>query len=80
MTDGKSPTTRPCGRNGCGECLLCCRPDCPLVTVDLELGLKRIYTRSAFVAVVRAEASRIGVDVSATERQAREDVSSNGKP
>jgi hypothetical protein len=71
-------TTSQCGRNGCGVCLLCCRPNCPLVTVDLELGLKRIYTRAAFVAAVRAEASRIGVDVSAIERRAREDVTSNG--
>lgn len=43
---------KPCGRTECGTRLLCCRPDCPLVTVDVELGLKRIYTRTEFVAIL----------------------------
>lgn len=42
----------PCGRLGCGTKLLCCRPDCPLVTVDIEPGLKRIYTRAEFVSAL----------------------------
>jgi hypothetical protein len=60
MTDEiPTHTANACGRLGCGSILLCCRPDCPLVTVDLEPGLKRIYTRDAFVQAVRDEASRI---------------------
>lgn len=72
--DRQHQTASPCGRNGCGTSLLCCRPDCPLVTVDLEPGLQRIYTREAFVAAVRAEATRIGIDVSEIESRARKDI------
>jgi hypothetical protein len=41
-------TTAPCGRDGCRERLICCRPDCPLVILEIEMGLQRIYTRDEF--------------------------------
>jgi hypothetical protein len=63
-----------CGRQGCGSRLLCCRPDCPLVTVDLEPGLKRIMTRTAFVSEITDCAVGMGIDVAAIEQRARERV------
>lgn len=59
-------TTNVCGRLGCGDCLLCCRSDCPLITVDLELGLKRIYRRAAFTLA--------GLPASAPERPEHSDA------
>jgi hypothetical protein len=74
VSDDPNTTGGPCGRDGCGSCLLCCRPDCPLVTVDIEVGLRRIYTRSAFVAEVKAFAVTQGIDVAAIQRKANTDV------
>ena len=39
---------QPCGRDGCGRRILCCRPDCPLVTATDGEGLTTIYTRAEF--------------------------------
>lgn len=39
------PDIAPCGRHGCGSVLLCCRTDCHLVSVQLDMGLTRIYPR-----------------------------------
>lgn len=45
----------PCDRTGCGEYLACCRPDCPFVVVEIEPGLRRIYDRMDFIALVSAD-------------------------
>jgi hypothetical protein len=73
-------TTAPCRRPGCGYRLLCCRPDCPLVAVDIELGVKRLYTRDEFVAAVRGAATGLGIDVDAIDRKARVEIVTNVHP
>lgn len=67
-------TNARCARIGCGSALICCNPDCPIVTVDVEPGVRRIYSREEFVAAVRNEAVRLGIDVAAIERRARKSV------
>ncbi|MDE2104456.1 MAG: hypothetical protein KGL39_44890 [Patescibacteria group bacterium] len=73
MTD-LEPISPPCGRTECGKRLLCCRPDCPLLTVDIEPGLRRIYTRQEFVIALREAARQMGIDPDAIRKYAREDI------
>lgn len=56
-------TAQPCGRDGCGADLLCHRPDCPLVTINIGLGLTRIMTRAAFVSGLQAFMNRSAENV-----------------